>query len=263
MVTQKSLRISGIMFGAWLSWLYAFLAEELNRISLPGITLPEPQGGLFGYYLGAILVGVVIGLACTWPDSTWLGALLGGIAGAALAFITPWQQATVSSLQAVGAVILTVTTFIPLALILMPVAWLIRVSANRLPAGGEGRFSIRQAGLPLLATALVVVLGVTTMHPPEVRKAFYATQAIIQQGMQARSAGALPAALQDVQGFIPNANGRYTLEWSDAVNRFQGMRPVTSRQNSDFLIVARFQNGFTMACIFAPGAKQSPCANFQ
>jgi hypothetical protein len=86
---------------------------------------------------------------------------------------------------------------------------------------------------------------------------------MIVTGLESSSSLQLPEPLQAVQGFIPNATGRYTLEWSDDVERFMGPRPVTNRQSSYFLIIARFQNGFSLACIFAPGVRQPPCANFK
>jgi hypothetical protein len=90
----------------------------------------------------------------------------------------------------------------------------------------------------------------------------YVTQGIIEKGMQAITVSHLSDPLKAVEGFIPNANGSYTLERSEEVERFMGPHPVTSRTNSDFLIVARFHNGFSMACLFAPGASPPSCANF-
>ncbi len=259
----KTGRLAGILFGIWLSWLYAFVADQLNRVNLPGISLPEPAGGTLGYYLGALVAGALIGFACTWPDNSWAGGLLGGVAGAAMVFFAPWQQAVGSATKIFGTVLLMLTTFIPLVLILMPVALLIRFSVDRLPTGVEGLLAPRRIGFPLVTTALAVILGVMGLYSAEVRTAFYQTKALVDQGMAASSASQLPEQLQPVVGFIPNANGSYTMEWSDEAERFMGPRPVTSRSSSDFLIIVRFQNGFILSCVYAPGVKQSPCANYQ
>jgi hypothetical protein len=157
---------------------------------------------------------------------------------------------------------LTLTTFLPLALILTPFAFLVRFSVNNLPSRMEGALSIRRIGLPVLATILAAWLGVSTLYPQEVRAGMYVTQGIIEKGMQAITVSHLSDPLKAVEGFIPNANGSYTLERSEEVERFMGPHPVTSRTNSDFLIVARFHNGFSMACLFAPGASPPSCANF-
>lgn len=261
-MSRQSLRIAGMVFGAWISWLYAFLSDEINRLFLPGIPLPPASGGYWSYYGGALLAGALIGLACTWPDSPWLGALWGGLSGALLSLLAPWQQVDGSSPQIFGVVVLTATTFIPLVVLLMPLSLLVRRSVEQLPLPGEALHPSK-VWLPLLVTALVAAVGISRLFPQEVRDAFYSTQALIESAQQVKRSDQLPAPLQDVKGFIPNANGRYTLEWSDRVEQFFGPHPVSNRLNSDFLIIARYQNGFSLACIFAPGARQPPCAVFR
>jgi hypothetical protein len=242
--------------------LYAWTADQINRAYLPGINLPEPSGGLFGYYAGALFAGALIGLACTWPENSWVGAVCGGVVGAILVFLAPWQQMFSSSTQTFGVFFLTLTTFLPLALILTPFAFLIRWSVDHFSMSNGGGFSLRQYGVPILATILAAWLGYSNLYSDDVRNAIYITQGLIEKGFQAKSTSQLSEPLKPIQGFIPNANGRYTLEKSDAVERFMGPRPVTSRSNSDFLVIARFSNGFKLACVFAPGVKQPNCANF-
>jgi hypothetical protein len=259
----KSLRSAGIFFGMWLSWLYAFVADQSNRVSLPEIPLPEPQGGVWGYYLGALVVGALIGLACTWPNNSWAGGAFGGLSGACLVFLAPWQPAFGPMLRMLGANSLIITVFIPRLLVLVSVALLIRFSVNYLPPGIEGFLTPRRLGLPVLTTVLALVLGFTGQYSGEMKTALYQTRVLVEQGLAVSDAGSLPEQLQPVAGFIPNATGRYTLEWSNLTARFKDLRPVSSRSASDFLIIVRFQNGFTLACVFAPGVKLSPCANYQ
>ncbi len=238
------------------------LPIKLTGLILPGIELPGPQGGVFGYYVGALIAGALIGLVCTWPDNAWLGSILGGICGAVLVFVAPWQQSFISPSQTFGAVFLTLTMFLPLALILTPFAFLVRFSVDRLPSIRENSISIRKVALPVVATILAAWLGISSLYPQEVRDAMYITQGLIEKGLQASRASQLSEPLQPVEGFIPNANGRYILERSDVVESFMGPHPVTTRTDSDFLIVVRFKNGFSLACIFSPGVKQPTCANY-
>ncbi len=251
-----------MVFGTWLSWLYAFLADEVNRVYLPDIPLPDPQGGVLGYYGGAILVGLLVGLVCTWPDKPWLGAIFGGLIGALLAFIALWQPVGGLSIQTLGNGGLTATAFVTLAVILTPIAFLMRISVERLQSSGAS-FSLRGVWLPVLVTGLVAFMGMCRLYPREVRAAFYSTRSTIEAGMNSSSPGQLPDALRDVRGFIPNANGRYKLEWSDKVDLFSGFYPQFTRDKRDFLIIARYTNGFAVACLFSYGASQPPCANFQ
>jgi hypothetical protein len=263
MSDQRSLRIAGAAFGVWLSVLYAVFADQINRIFLPGIPLADPAGGTFGYYLGAIAAGLLVGLACTWFDNSWLGALVGGVVGALLVYVAPWSQAMGSADRTMGTVILTLTTFFPLTLILAPVSLLIRFAVNNLPTRIEGALSPRRIGLPLLVTGMAILFGAWALFPQEVRDAMYTTQQMIREAMKVSTQDELPENMREIVGFKPNASGSYTLEWNQNTALFMGPHPVTSRMNSDFLIVARFKNGFKLACIFAPGVKNIPCANFQ
>lgn len=260
MAGRRSLHTTGIVFGIWLSWLYAFVADQINRMNLPGVPLPEPPGGMWGYYLGAIAVGALMGLVCVWPRSIWLGTALGGLLGSALTFLAPWQTVLNSLNSSSGISVITI--FFSLALVLMPFALLTRLSVNGLVMNGEGWLSPRRLGWPLLTILIVVWLGSTNLYSVSVREAFYITHKLIQQGIEASNQSQLPESLQPVQGFKPNATGSFTLEWSKATAKFMGPRPVVDR-NTDFLIVARFRNGFSLACDFLPGVQQPPCASFR
>ncbi len=262
MANQSSFRVGGAIFGAWLALVYAFVADWINRAFLPGIPLAEPEGGVFGYLITSIFIGVLIGFITCWPHNTWIGSLLGGMAGAAIVFISPWRQALGSPEQTIGTLFLTLYTFMPLMVLLIPAAFLIRFSVSHFPARRQDMLNSRQVIVPVLASLFAVVLGTFALHPEEVRFGFQTTHQLIQQGMKAGSRN-IPEKLQSVQGFFPNANGRYTLEYSQDVEAYMGPRPVTTRLNSDFLIVATFDNGFSFACVTAPGLKEpASCANW-
>lgn len=257
---RRSLRTTGVVFGIWLSWLYFFIVDQINRVSLPGISLPDPPAGMWGYYLDAIVVGALIGLVSVWPRSIWVGTALGGLLGSAWMFVGRWRMVWDLSNSSIGISIVTI--FFSVALVLMPFALLSRLSAYSLAVNGEGWLSPRRIGWPLLTVLLIVWLGSTNLYSTSIREAFYITQKLIQQGIEASNQTQLPESLQPVQGFKPNATGSFTLEWSKATTEFTGPRPVVDR-NTDFLIVARFRNGFSLACDFVPGSQQPPCANFR
>jgi hypothetical protein len=262
MAGRRSLRTTGIVFGIWLSWLYAFIADQINRMSLPGVPLPDPPGGMWGYYLGAIVVGALMGLVCVWPGNIGLGIALSGLLGSALTFLAPWRLA-LSSLESSNAIsISALAIFFSLGLVLMPFALLARLSVGSLSLSGEGWLSLRRIGLPVLTILIVAWLGSANLYSASVREAFYITQKLIQQGIESPNQSQLPESLQPVQGFKPNATGSFTLEWSNATAKFIGPRPVVDR-HTDFLIIVRFRNGFSLACDFPPGVQQPPCANFR
>ena len=110
---------------------------------------------------------------------------------------------------------------------------------------------------------VAILLGSFSLYPQDVQDGFNATQRLMQNGLKATAPAELPPPLKDVQNWFPNATGRYTLEWSEETERFLGPVQVTSFTHSDFLIVVRFTNKFTFACIFSPGVKTPSCANFE
>lgn len=248
--------------GAWLALVYAFMADWINRAFMPGIPLADPEGGIFTYLLASLLIGALIGLVCCWPHNAWVGSLLGGLVSALLVFIGPWQRASGSPEETIGTLFLTLYTFMPLLVILTPAAFFIRYAVSHFPTQkGEApqkRFYAVIAGVTLTA----VILGVFSLYPEEVRYGFQITNTFVIQSMKA-GPSRIPEKLQYVKGFYPNANGRYTLSYSQDVEAYMGPRPVTARLNSDFLIITKYDNGFTFACVTAPGLKEpASCTNW-
>jgi hypothetical protein len=262
MTSLKPPLTAGIVLGIWLAWLYAFISNEANRVILRGIALPDPPGGVVGYYLGAIAVGAIVGLLSVWPKRLWLGILAGSAAGALLTFLAPWKPSPIPAAQIARSLDLIFNQFFPIAFSLLPFTLLLRISARQLSSNAGGAQSLLRIGLPLVTTGIVAAAGVLSLYPADARDAFSLTQKLVDEGLQASHASELSQPLQSVQGFIPNANGRYTLELSYELDRFQGPQLTTVTTATNFLIVARFKNGFTMACNFAPSVTTPPCANF-
>jgi hypothetical protein len=263
MNSQKFLRIGGAFVGAWLAVVYAFVSVEINRSALPDIPLPEPSGGAFGYFLEYFAAGALLGLIACWTENKWSGVVIGAVVGAAAVFFLPWKNALSSGTFVLGAIFLTITTFLPLVLFILPVTLVVRQTVERLPTRLEGSLSLSRLGWPLGATAVAILLGSFALYPQEVQDGFKTTQRLVQLGLKATSVSELPLPLKDIQNWFPNANGKYTLEWSEETERFMGPAQVTSFTHSDFLIVVHFSNKFAFACIFAPTVKTPSCANFE
>jgi hypothetical protein len=263
MKSPSFLRLSGTFLGAWLALVYAFVSVQINVAALPGIPLPEPKGGAFSYYLGYLVGGAVIGLVACWPDNKWFGAFLGALGGALVMFYLPWKNALQSTDAAVGTIFLTLTTFLPLVIFTMPVSFLMRWVAENLPTQAEGSLNIRRIGPPIGVTAATVALAALSLYPTDVRSAFYSTQALVESGLAVTSDSALPHPLQEVDKWFPNATGKYTLEWTDDTRGFNGQVPITSFSNSNYLIIVRFENHFSFACVYAPGVKVPSCTNYE
>jgi hypothetical protein len=257
---KKDRIIPGLWFGALMLCIYAISAQWVNRITLPEIPFAEPPGGMLGYILSYALGGAIIGLVACWPDSMPVGGALGGIVAAVMIFILPWKAALQSQSAFIGTFFLTIFTFLPLAIFLMPFSYTLRASVERLPRQIEGALAPGRIWLPVLTIVLMVFLGSFSIHSEDVQKSFVSMNRMILNGLKAPSEYQLPEPLLDVNGFMQNAQGKYTLEWDENADSFFGPRPATNRGASDYLIVARFENGFVMACVYAPNVKTPNCA---
>ena len=262
MPITKSQRFFGMVLSVWCALLYAWIADQVNRISMPGVPLAPPPGGTLGYFAGAVLAGGLMGLACTWLESSLLSSLLGGVVGSALVSLAPWQLAVGYSGRLPEFLPQFLLIYLPLALGLIPYALLVRLSANSRPPKSGG-FSMRRVVWAALVSLLVIWSGLSVQYTTETRESLKNIQIVIEQGMQASTVGQLPPSLKDVAGFIPNANGVYSLEISRDTWRFIQIKPIPVRTGQDFVVIARYTNGFTLACYLSQAVQPAVCTNYK
>jgi hypothetical protein len=82
---------------------------------------------------------------------------------------------------------------------------------------------------------------------------------LLQQSSTAASVDQLPEPLQRVDGYIEGAVGEYTLEWSDEIETYQGLRPITDDETQASLITIRFEGGYSFTCIYTPPVIDPSC----
>ena len=87
---------------------------------------------------------------------------------------------------------------------------------------------------------------------------------LLQEGLSARNADALPAPLRgaEVENFAGQARGPYTLEWTRTnLNRFR--IPLPGRNfDSHAVVVARLANGWQVACLFVTPTEPPECKSY-
>jgi hypothetical protein len=144
---------------------------------------------------------------------------------------------------------------------MMPVAYLIRagVDAQQQDYSDRPYLWARKIVIPLALTLIAVLLGSFSLYSKEQRLAIQKVHAFIEQGKQSQNIQTLPKPLQDVSGYLENARGSYTLDWSGGVDTFMGPRPAGS-ELSQFLVIARYENGFAFACVFSSNRTVPNCA---
>jgi hypothetical protein len=254
-------RVLGAIFGAWIGLIYALGSHLLNRFAIPGIPLGEPAGGLAMYLMGNILGVGLIGMVAAWPSSSFGGAAAGGLIGAATLFITAYFQNFSSYESVVAGLFFTGLTFLPLAALLIPVAWLLRFAGEALYSETKKPFFKRPIWRPMLLTLLAVVTATFSMYDEDVRKAFMTTQKIMEAGMESGSQESLPANLRFAYSFHERAQGRWVLEYTDRTELYTEQHPASFREMSDFLILAKFESGYVAGCYFAPDVYEIVCAD--
>ena len=87
---------------------------------------------------------------------------------------------------------------------------------------------------------------------------------MMQAGLAVSDVTALPKSLQSeaVNGFLDQAAGAFTLEWTWDIARYGIPFPV-SNQREQSVAVAHFENGWTIACLFATPEAEPECAQFE
>lgn len=247
---KKKLWIFGALFGAWMGGVYAFVSGAINGIVMPNIPVAPPEGGLALYLLEYALFGAFLGWVSSIPENKGLGMALGGLATAVILVIITLTRTW--GLSIFGGTLLYVScTFMPLIVLMMPISLLIRAGVDaQYVAPDRPYLWARKYLIPLVLTLLAVIMGAFSIYSNEQREAIKTVNQLVLQSRQAGSFSALPKPLQDVTGYLENAHGKYTLAWSDRVDTFFGPVPADS-ELSQFLVIARFENGYAFACVFS------------
>jgi hypothetical protein len=259
--TRVSTWIFGAFFGAWLGGVYALVTQAVNWLFLPGIPLAPPSGTLASYLVEFILIGALLGWICAIPAHRMAGVLLGGLVSALLISVMALRGTWGGEFFS-ATLILMLLTFMPLVVLMLPISLAIRigVDAQRVDPARPYLWARRYA-IPGLLTVLVVILGVLALYSREERSAFQYVQGMIQQSQLAASVAALPEPVREIPGFLENSRGAYQLSWSDRVDTFFGPVPIGS-ELSQFLIITRFENGYSFACVFSENRQIPNCAAY-
>jgi len=255
-------RLSGLIFGAWLGLVYAYVAIEINRSTLPDLPFAGPLVGDIGYFLEYLAAGALLGLLACWPQRIWVGILLGSVAGVGEFLFLPWRNA----MGPVQTPSVDLADFLTLGACLLPMTIALRMAVENLPLRPGKSQILRQIGWPLVATALAIAFGVFALYSLVVRDDLQITRNLMVLSQKSTDASTLPASLKDVQNWFPNATGNYTLSWSKETDLLMWQKlggtgsPTAAR---DIAIIVRFGNNFTLGCMFTLGIRIPTCANFE
>ncbi len=256
--------INGVLFGAWLGVVYSFGTMVMNWIFLPGISIKPQQGDtLFGYFLLYAFVGGILGFISALPESPWLGVALGGVCSSFLISISALFTSDFSPETVFRLVFGFLYTFLPMAVLLMPIAWLIRTGVNaQHPDPDHPELWARRYLIPGVLSIVVIGIGLLASYDSNQREGIRIVQQLITESAGISSVEQLPKPLQSVKGYIEGRQESYQFDISDDLENFMGPQPVGG-QLGQFLVVVEFPNGLRFACIFQAGVTVTPyCTNF-
>ena len=117
--------------------------------------------------------------------------------------------------------------------------------------------------LPVVLVLVAGLLGFTQQYPAYGDTVMLRMRGLIQEGLNSRTPEELPASLRPphVNLFLDQAKGSYTLQWDkDQGNRYA--LPRFSGSIPDSVVIARFENGYLLVCVFTTPDHPDTCKDF-
>ena len=258
-------RVFGLALGALLGIVYGLVSQTINRIILPGIPLYQPPLGPAGNTLPIALLGAMLGLVAAWPTGSIRGIFAASTVAAALITFVSFLSVRLTEKNTAGMIVAALFVWLPLIGLMVPLLGLFRWVVNKeMEARREAASTWRHLRAPLALIAVLALIGALSLFSPEARQELIAMDRLLRDGLTVQSADALPAPLrtEDVGGFIAQAQGPYTLEWTQKdLNRFRIPRPGRNFDNHA-VVLARFANGWQLACLFVAPTEPPECKSY-
>lgn len=263
-------RLFGLGIGAVTGLAYSLVAQSINLLVMPGIPFYQPPFGPPGNVLLGLLLGALLGFLTAWAETSLKGVLVGSLAGTAVlalaSLLTGENSPQATWLKILGVFLIVIPTTGILAPVLMLFRWLVNreeeayLDAQRMQPPNR----IQRVLPPVLVVLAAGALGLTSMYNGMARIVTPRMFELIESSRGFTSPEALPEALggENVRHYLENANQPYTLEWSkDDTNQFAIPRPNTSTADQS-TVIARFQNGYLLACVFPTPSYEPRCKDF-
>lgn len=256
--------VLGIVLGAALGLSYGIVGQLINRIALPGVHLYQPPLGPLGNSVLHGLVGAGLGFLSARPANPAPGIFLGSLAAAFAVFISTLLRVG-RVIDTGGAVVTSVLFSVPIAWLTVPIVALLRWTTDRLAELSRDHAPLAvRARVPLILILIMVVLATFELLPADARGQLRRADTLLQAGLQASSAAALPAPLRGplVRGFPPDTAKDYSLEWTTYdLDRFIQLRPPSS-YDQHAAVIARFTGGYTLACLYPTARSEPNCGTY-
>lgn len=226
-------RATGLLVGLALAAIYSLVAGTIDVVVMRDVPLRLDWPSIWMQTGSGALAGAALGALTAWPVSTWRGILIGG------AGVIGWYfLQTVVKVQA--AAVLFLPLFVPLLVICLPIAALVRWLAGRqqrlqvLSGRRRWRAQVTQV---LLITALGGLAGSWAQMSPAAQEAVRRVHVVVGRALAAPAGAPLTAALRGVPEIRAHAASPYTLD----------QRPIPGTSDQvDVRVV--FADGYVIRC---------------
>jgi hypothetical protein len=262
-------RILGLIIGTAIGLVFALVSQSINYLALPGLPLFVPPFGALLNATAYTLLGALTGLLVAWPENSAFGVIFGSLLAGLVVTITAFLTGTLDNEILFSKITVLVLLFVPVMAAFVPIMILLRwVFGREANAHHEERslgepWRVTRLVLPVGLVLIAGLLGFTQQYPGYGVSATLRMNDLIQQGMKAQTVEELPASLQPsyVNHFLDKANVPYTLQWDSdqgnkyAIPRFSGSVPPS-------IVIARFENGYLLVCLFTSPDRPATCKDF-
>lgn len=267
MASSAYRRWTGLLLGIGLGLAYGLVSQTINVVILPGVPLYQPPLGPVLNTTLIVSVVTLLSLLTAWPTSHINGIVSGSVAGALLIQAANMPSGYSEPNAAPATVLVRILLVLPLtAMLALPIGTLRWVIHKQDVGRRDGARVRARIGIPLALIGLMAALGLISLYPSDGRQVISRMHDLIQAGLKTQDASGLPPALQprNVEAFVENAQGGYTLQWEkNNLNRFMIPRPTLKDEWTQSVVVARFESGWAVACLFVTADAEPICRRYQ
>jgi hypothetical protein len=250
--------ILGLVFGVGFS----VTSNYINSLVMPDIPLEAPWPGTIWLTVLSVAMFGVLGLLAAWTEENLPGILLSALVGTLVSSI--WILISDSSNRVGTMIVILFFVFLPRIFFHLPFSWLMRWLVDKIQYRAYGRdVAPVKRLLPVFISFLVVVLlGATARVSEEEHTSLTRMKDLIEEGMSVSTRAELPNALQDIHGFVENAEGEYSFSLGANPDALPVQRPFVDYGEEEPFVIVNFKNGFRFGCVFTPPYVVPACIDF-
>jgi len=246
-----SRRILGFKIGLGLGFLYSLISATINLLLIHDVPLYSNSAHILNQVFWATLVAGIMGLIVNWSETGFPGLLVASLLGAITIFIETLLRAA-HDFGAFGLVLVSFAYMIlPMAVLFIPLNALLRWAAGYfLQIANQPWWSWRSLRVRMILIIIAVVVGSMPLYSSEARDSLHKMDEIIRL-VRVSGPEESPWAFKPVVEIVGQAEGNYSLEWTDDIRRFPfSLIGEENRGSTQQIVFAYFDSGKQIACLF-------------